>query len=94
MNWRHQLLILAEAYRAATGVSEARLATVILDRSIFFTRLREGKGCNVDTHIRVRRWFHEHWPAELPWPEGVAPWGAATGEDPSVLTETQSSEAA
>ena len=87
-------MILAEAYRAATKISEARLATVILDRSVFFTRLREGKGCNVDTLIRVRRWFHEHWPEGIAWPEGVAKWGDGIEESSQPIIEPQSSEAA
>lgn len=71
MDYRTQLLRLAEAYSAATGRSEARVATLAQNQGQFFKHLRAGKGCSVDTYIKVARWFRDNWPDGVEWPPGV-----------------------
>lgn len=71
MDYRQQLLTLAKGYSAGTGRSEARVATIVHNQGAFFVRMREGKGCSVDTYLKFKRWFAENWPAGVPWPEGV-----------------------
>lgn len=72
MDYRSQLVSLAETYSAAVGLSEARIANLAKCDSRFFERMREGKGCRVDTMIRVIRFFSENWPNDrVAWPEFV-----------------------
>jgi hypothetical protein len=71
MDYRQQLLCLASAYRAATGRSEARVATIVHNQGTFFRRIAGGAGCSVDTYLKFKQWFSDNWPEEVPWPEGV-----------------------
>lgn len=71
MDYRSQLLTLCSAYCAARSRSEARIATVVAGRSNFFAQIREGRTCTVDMYLHVQRWFGEHWPEGVAWPDGV-----------------------
>lgn len=71
MDYRTQLITLAEGYGRKTGLSEARIATLVQNQGVFFKRIRAGKGCSVDTYLKVKRWFAAHWPPDLDWPRGV-----------------------
>lgn len=86
MEYRQQLLRLAEDLSQARGISTARLATLILNDGNFFARLGRGRSTTVDTYLRVKAWFAEHWPEGRPWPEGV--------DRPGELPVRQSGEAA
>lgn len=83
MDWRTELISLAEAYSQATGRSEARVATIVANQGAFFKSLRAGGGCTVDTALKVKRWFHENWPAGLAWPVGVTLPGIISDATPS-----------
>ena len=71
MDYRSQILTLASTFAAATGKSEARIATIAAGSGAFFDRIKDGAGCSVDTYIKVKRWFAANWPDETPWPQGV-----------------------
>lgn len=71
MDYRTQLITLAEGYGRKTGLSEARIATLAQNQGVFFKRIRAGKGCSVDTYLKVKRWFAAHWPPDEAWPRGV-----------------------
>lgn len=71
MDYRKQILRLADIYANRTGRSTARIATLIHNQGQFFERLEEGKGCTVDTFLKALCWFEANWPEDLPWPEGV-----------------------
>jgi hypothetical protein len=71
MDYRAQLVTLVETYAAAAKRSEARIANLIGRDGRFFQRMRDGRGCSVDTRDGTMQWFSDHWPAELPWPEGI-----------------------
>lgn len=72
MDYRHQLITLAERFGAKRGVSEARTANLVGCDSRFFARLREGGGCRVDTLHRVVQFFSDHWPDGAMWPDCIA----------------------
>lgn len=91
MDYRAQLIALADAYREHTGRSQARVATIILDQSKFFARIAEGGGCTVDTYLTVKAWFAANWPEGAPWPEGVHPPGVLPD---APVTDTSSAQAA
>ncbi len=86
MDYRTQLIALAEAYREATGRSESRVSTIILNQSGYFARIRAGQSCTVDTYLKVKDWFASNWPAEVSWPDGV--------DRPSVPPRAAGDEAA
>lgn len=71
MEYRHQLLTLAERYGGAANISASRVGSLIGLSGSFFDRIRGGASCNVDTYLRVKSWFVAHWPAGEPWPDGV-----------------------
>lgn len=71
MDYRTQLTTLARSLSDATGRSEARIATLVANHGGFFDRIRRGGACSVDTYLMVKRWFADHWPSDLDWPEGV-----------------------
>lgn len=68
---RDHLLLLAEAYCAATGRSESRIATIVGGSGTFFARLRAGAGVGVTKYMRIKAWFAANWPGEVSWPAGV-----------------------
>lgn len=66
------LLTLVEQYCAATGLSEARVATLVRNYGGFFKRVRDGGAFTNRTYERVLQWFSDNWPAGEAWPEAVA----------------------
>lgn len=71
MDYRQQLLKLADDYSAGTGRSLARVATLVRNDGKFFKRLKLGAGCTMDTYERSLKWFSEHWPEGADWPVGI-----------------------
>jgi hypothetical protein len=71
MDWRNDLLTLSDGYRAAKGLSESRIASLVGGTGIFFRRIRAGGDCSATVYQRALRWFSEHWPDGTDWPSGV-----------------------
>ena len=65
------LLALFERYAAHVDRSETTVAKWAGAHARLVTRLRDNKGCNVDTYNQVMRWFDQTWPADLPWPADI-----------------------
>lgn len=85
MDWRSDLIKLVEAYCAATGKSESRIASIVGGTGIFYRRLRAGGDCSATIYQRVMQWFSDHWPADTAWPDGVTrPEPSATGPTKAV----------
>lgn len=84
MDYRTQLLTLANAYAASTGKSVSRLATIVAGSGIFFDRIEAGASCTVDTYLRAKQWFRDNWPVDLAWPDGV--------DRPGIMPEIQAAE--
>lgn len=72
MDYRTELLTLVGEYSRLTGRSPARVATIIQNQGVFFDRIRGGASCTVDTYLKVKGWFADHWPDGAPWPDGVS----------------------
>ena len=66
-----KLFELTEAYCAKTGLSEARVSTLVLKGGSRLKQLREGKDIGVRILDRAIQWFSDHWPENGVWPEGV-----------------------
>lgn len=58
-----------EAYCARTGMSKARLATIVVNDGKFFDRLDKGGGFTVRTFERFREYFEQHREDEKPTTE-------------------------
>ena len=71
MNTRSKLLLVAEAYRAASKKSLATVGKSIADNSTLFAKLAAGHGCTIDTYDKAMDWFSTNWPEEVVWPNGV-----------------------
>ena len=71
MTHRDKLLALLDRYCAATGRSEARVATLIQNAGHFFLSVRSGAGFTVRTYERALHWFSQNWPEGAEWPTGV-----------------------
>lgn len=68
-----QLEKLADIWCGATGLSRARLATIVVNRGSFFDRIAAGAGCNVQTVEQ----FLSHFRDGANWPNGHIPHDAA-----------------
>lgn len=65
------LLSLADAWCAATGLSEATLSTRLLRDGKRLARIRAGADIGVRTISSAIAWLDQNWPTGLDWPEGV-----------------------
>lgn len=72
MRLRDQLLTISAAYAAAIGRSEARVATIVFGAGNSLSRLRSGADMGSERIHDGLQWFSDHWPADTPWPAGIA----------------------
>jgi hypothetical protein len=54
---KEKLIADAEAHCARTGMSKARLATIVSKDGKFFTRIEAGGGCTIDMYERFQTFF-------------------------------------
>ena len=68
----HQIIALAQAYRAATGLALKTISRRALGPQNWaaFERLAEGRGCNSSTLAKATKFFNG--PAPEDWPDGLA----------------------
>lgn len=66
------LLAVSSAYCEATGLSEARVSTIVLKAGHRLPDIRDGKcGIGALTLERAIQWFSDNWPEGAEWPNGV-----------------------
>ena len=63
-----QLLVLAEGYAAHTGLSLARIATLVFNDGKIFTRLKAGGDLTTARLADAMQWFSDNWPEKRRWP--------------------------
>lgn len=63
--------MLAETLSAKTGLAEATISNRAVGRATLFKRIREQKGCTVDTAVTAFDWFAANWPGDLEWPRDI-----------------------
>lgn len=66
-----KLLIVAGAYCAATGLSRARVATLVFNHGAKFDLIEAGKDLNTRSYEKAMLWFASNWPDGAAWPEGI-----------------------
>ena len=62
MKLKEQLLNAAQKYCDRSGMSKARLATIVVNDGKFFVRLEGGGGCTIETYERVIAYLDKHMP--------------------------------
>ena len=67
----NELLSIADAYAAATGVSDTTISSRVFDDGKKLSALREGKDISVRRANSALQWFSDNWPNDAPWPRGV-----------------------
>jgi hypothetical protein len=84
------LLGLLDRYRQVTGLSDARVSTIILNSSRFFGRLRNGGDCTTRTYERVHAWLVAHLGSDCGYiaaTEGTVNQTERTGNRPKIRTQ-------
>jgi hypothetical protein len=72
MNLIAQLLSLAEAYSAATGVNLRLLGDRIFGDRRRFEALKAGTAdLNTRSFEKAMLWFSANWPEAIDWPDGI-----------------------
>lgn len=71
MRLTDQLLIVADAYGAASRLSRDRVSTLVLSGGKRLQRIAEGGDLNTATFEGAMQWFSDNWPDGACWPEGV-----------------------
>ena len=72
MDQIYALLVLIDSYCSATGLSEARVSTLVLGGGARAGQIRHGSDIGARRLDRAIEWFSTNWPAGVAWPEGVA----------------------
>ena len=65
------LIQLAEVWRDHKGLKLSTVSTYAARDGKFFDRLIEGADCTIGTAERITKWFSDHWPEDLEWPDDV-----------------------
>lgn len=70
MYTRAELIALAQAYLAATGMTPAALSRAVMGRhnSKLFERLFAGADCLLRSAEIAAQWFDHNWPPGVAWP--------------------------
>lgn len=71
MDLRSRLLLIADAYAEARGLSAARVATLVFNDGQALARIRAGGDVQTATWERAMRWFSANWPEAAAWPAGI-----------------------
>ena len=72
MNARQHLLNLIDAFAQAKGLSGSRVTTMAMNSGSVYRFLKDGKDITVGRLEMAVRWLSDNWPADTPWPEGIA----------------------
>ncbi|HEV7284032.1 MAG TPA: hypothetical protein VGN75_04175 [Kaistia sp.] len=72
MRLLEQLTSVMMTYSNATGLSLARISTLVFNHGAKFELLQKGSDINTRSFERAMLWFSAHWPDDQAWPEGVA----------------------
>jgi hypothetical protein len=71
MRLKDQLLVLARAYLAATGLKTTTLSWRLFSDTNKLDAILAGKDLQVGRFENAMVWFAANWPEDAPWPEMV-----------------------
>lgn len=78
----NQLLDLARAYGDAENIELSTVSSRVFDDSKKLGALQTGRDIQVKRLESALRWFSDHWPENVAWPEGI-PRPAASMDEPA-----------
>ena len=84
------LIQLIDVYAAATGVAPSTVSLRSAASGDLYRRLCGGADITSRRAERIVQWLSDHWPADLPWPDGIdrpapTPGSPAAAPSPSSL---------
>jgi hypothetical protein len=65
---RENLLAIARAYAAATGLSLSVVLRRAYGSGVFMGKIKGGGNVSIDKVDEMLRWFRARWPREADWP--------------------------
>lgn len=65
------LIEVADLYCGKTGLSRARVSTLLFNHGARLDLIAGGKDLNTRSYERAMLWFASNWPEDLAWPEGI-----------------------
>lgn len=72
MNLLDQLKTVAVKYADAKEISHGALSSRVFGDGTKLPKILSNEvGITVDRFERTMRWFSEHWPSDVDWPDGV-----------------------
>jgi hypothetical protein len=71
MALRDQLISVMSAFSAASGMSTARLSTIIFNHGSKFDLIVRGADINTRSFERAMAWLSANWPEGVPWPADI-----------------------
>ncbi|MCQ0987526.1 hypothetical protein [Jiella marina] len=88
-------MCVADAFCEATGRKRGGVSKAILNRGARLDEIAAGADIGVRSYERAILWFSEHWPDDLPWPEGVTrPAPKLSQDDPPIAKNAAERRAA
>lgn len=66
------LILVADAFCAAVGLSRARVATLTFNDGKALDRIAGGGDLTTRSFEKAMAWFSANWPEGAAWPEGIA----------------------
>ncbi|HEV7251475.1 MAG TPA: hypothetical protein VGN93_31240 [Shinella sp.] len=71
MTLRENLISVADSYCSLTGLSKARVSTLVLSGGRRLAVIEAGGDIGTEGYERAMQWFSDRWPEEAEWPEGI-----------------------
>lgn len=71
MNMRRQIVVVTDSYCSETGMSRARLSTLLFNAGARLDAIASGRDLNTGTFERAMQWLSDNWPPGLAWPADV-----------------------
>jgi hypothetical protein len=71
MTLRDQLISVSDAFCAASGMSRARLSTLMMKGGARLDAIAEGGDLTTRSFEAAMAWLSANWPQSAVWPEGV-----------------------
>lgn len=82
MNFREQIVVVADRFADARGIGRKRVSTIVFNRGSKLDDIAGGGDLNTGNFERAMRWFSNEWPCGIEWPEGV-PRPARDAQEPA-----------
>lgn len=69
---RTQLLLVANSYAKARGISRARVSTIVFNAGSTLDKIANGRDLTTGSFEKAMLWFSANWPEGAKWPKSIA----------------------